>query len=140
MGGGVKHSTFLLIAIGVVLGHSPVASQQTNSPVTLMLRIAGDRNQFRPGEIIPIELEFRSSIPGRFVLDNATYDRSGRLRLDDYRIEPNDQVTDPMLDYFAASPGFVGGGVRGMPILDRTPVVVEQALNHFFRFDQPGHY
>lgn len=40
---------------------------QPSIPVTLTLRIAEGRRAFRPGEIIPIELEFTSPVPKRFV-------------------------------------------------------------------------
>src|SRR5258706_734091 len=86
--------------------------------VHLTLRLGGGESQFRPGETIPIELEFASEVPRRFVVDTATYDRSGRLTIDQYHIEPNELVTDPLLDYLASSRGFVGGGVFGMPVLD----------------------
>src|SRR5262245_18068770 len=49
----------------------------TLSPsVTLTLRIADGRRQFRTGEIIPIELTFESAVRRRFAVDGATYDRS----------------------------------------------------------------
>jgi hypothetical protein len=109
-------------------------------PVSFTLRIAGDHAQFHPGEVIPIELEFSSSVANRYVLDSATYDRSGRLTLDEYRIEPIDRVGDPLLDMFAGFGGYLGGGIRGMPVLSSKPVIVKQQLNEWFRFDRPGTY
>jgi hypothetical protein len=49
-------------------------------PVTLTLRLGTDHQQFRPGEIIPIELEFNGAIPKRFSVDGVTYEpwRDGR--------------------------------------------------------------
>jgi hypothetical protein len=70
---------------------------QPDAPVTLVVRVADGRGQFRPGEIIPIELEFSSQIPKRYEVDGATYDRSGRLTIDDFSVEPLEAVTDPML-------------------------------------------
>src|SRR5947208_16785474 len=99
----------LTAAAFIVLGQSP--------PVTLTVRIAGERHQFRPGEVIPIELEFASTIPKRFVVDGATYDRSGRLTVDVFHVEPDEGVVDPMLDYFAAISGYLGGGLRGYGVL-----------------------
>jgi hypothetical protein len=108
------------------------------APVNLTLRIAGGQTRFHTGEIIPIELEFTSQVPNRFVLDNATGDRSGCLTIDEFHVDPVDRVNDPLLDYFAAAGGFVGGGPRGMPVLSERPTVVKLQLNEWFRFDQPG--
>jgi hypothetical protein len=111
---------------------------QLDVPVTLTLRITEGRRQFRPGEIIPIELEFSSPIPKRFAVDGATYDRSGRLTIDEFRVDPANAVTDPMLDYFGSSGGYAGGGIRGIGVLGEQPFIVKLQLNDWFRFDQPG--
>lgn len=113
---------------------------QDAAPVTLTLLIPEGRRQFRPGEIIPIQLHFSSPVAKRFAVDGATYDRSGRLTIDEFRIEPIDDVTDPMLDYFAASGGVMGGGIRGIGELGEKPFVVSLDLNDWFRFDTPGTY
>jgi hypothetical protein len=110
---------------------------QSDVPVTLTVRIAEGRRQFRPGEVIPIELEFSSAIPKRFVVDGATYDRSGRLTMDEFRVDPADAVTDPMLDYFSSIGGSIGGGLRGIGTLGEQPFIVKLELNDWFRFDQP---
>jgi hypothetical protein len=107
-------------------------------PVTLTVRIAGDHHQFRPGEIVPIELEFSSGIPHRFVVDGATGDRSGRLTIDQFHIDPIDAVTDPMLDYFAPMNGIAGGGFRMKGVLGDRPFIVRLDLNDWFRLDRPG--
>jgi hypothetical protein len=105
-----------------------------------MVRVADGRRQFRPGEIIPIELEFDSRIPKRFVVDGRTYDRSGRLTIDEFRVEPNDAVADPLLDYFAAHSGYIGGGLGSEGVLGDKPVTVKLNLNDWFRFDNAGTY
>lgn len=116
-----------------------VAAPQAG-PVSLTLRTASDRRQFRPGEVIPFELEFSSGVAGRYVVDGATYDRSGRLGIDEFRIEPFDGVTDPFLDHFAAQAGTIGGGIRGMGTLGGEPFVIRLELNEWFRLDRPGTY
>lgn len=121
--------------------HSTATTSVTaTAAVTLVLRMADGRRQFRPGETIPIELEFKSAVPRRFVVDGATYDRSGRLTLDQFRIEPDDRVVDPMLDYFASIGGTIGGGIRRIDVLGDEPVVVALELNDWFRVDVPGTY
>src|SRR6188508_31886 len=116
----------------------PVTSSPAAQPlVTLTLRTADGRKQFHPGETIPIELEFASTIAGRFVVDGATYDRSGRLTIDTYKITPDRGVVDPLLDYLASFGDFLGGGIRGMGVLGDKPFVVKLQLNEWFRFDEP---
>ena len=113
---------------------------QPDSPIRLTLRLTDGRLQFRPGEIIPIELEFSSATPKRFTVDGATGDRSGRLTIDDFVIDRIDDVSDPMLDYFGSMGGSIGGGIRGIGVLGEKPFTVKLELNEWFRFDKPGTY
>lgn len=116
------------------------AAEQTSAPVTLTLRLADDR-QFRPGELIPIELEFSSPVAGHYIVDGATGDRSGRLTIDEFRLHPFEGITDPLLDYYAAQRGgYIGGGIRSMGTLGGKPFIVRLELNEWFRFDRPGTY
>ena len=121
---------FLLAQLGAV----------GSSTVNLTVRFADGRRQFRPGETISVELEFNSVVPKRFAVDGATYDRSGRLTIDDFIIEPMDDVSDPMLDYFASVGGFIGGGIRGIGVLGEKPFTVTLDLNDRFRFAKAGTY
>lgn len=129
----------LLVAL---FAHFPgaVPQPQPDSPIRLTLRLTDGRLQFRPGEIIPIELEFSSATRTRFTVDGATYDRSGRLTIDEFVIDRIDDVSDPMLDYFGSIGGFIGGGIRGMGVLGDKPFTVKLELNEWFRFDKPGMY
>ena len=77
-------------------------------PVSLTLRITGGQTQFHPGETIPIQLEFTSATRGRYSVDGATYDRSGRMTVDRFRVDPDRGVTDPLFDYLACG-SFMGG-------------------------------
>ena len=97
----------VILLLVALFGRSPsaVAHPQPDAPIRLTLRLPDGRLQFRPGEIIPVELEFSSATPKRFTVDGATYDRSGRLTIDEFVIDRIDDVSDPMLDYF----GSVGG-------------------------------
>ena len=117
-----------------------VAQAAATAPVTLTLRLPDARHQFRPGQIIPIELEFDSATPKRFAVDGATYDRSGRLTIDEFAIDRIDDVSDPMLDYFGSIGGSIGGGIRGIGVLGEKPYTVKLELNDWFRFDKPGTY
>lgn len=134
-----------LLPVAAVLaggGSAPhaVSPPQADAPVRLTLRIPDGRRQFRPGEIITFELEFSSATSGRFVVDGATYDRSGRLTIEEFAIDRIDDVSDPMLDYFGSIAGFAGGGVRGVGVLGDAPFRIQLQLNAWFRFDKPGPY
>jgi hypothetical protein len=118
----------------------PPVGPQSAAPVTLALRLADARTEFRTGEIITLELEFASAVPKRFVVDGATYDRSGRLTIDEFTIDRIDGVSDPMLDYFASIGGYVGGGIRGIGVLGEKPFTIRLDLNEWYRFDKPGAY
>jgi hypothetical protein len=149
---GIKASCRVVLALTLTLGAawlSPAgaarAADQTASssrppvPVTLTVRFADGRSQFRPGETLPIELEFDSRVPKRFVVDGATYDRGGRLTIDEFLVEPGDAVTDPLLDYFAFAGGTLGGA-RGMGVLGEKPFTIKLDLNEWLRFEKAGRY
>jgi hypothetical protein len=133
-------SAILLLVAIFAQFPSAVPQPQPDSPIRLTLRLTDGRLQFRPGEIIPIELEFSSATGKRFTVDGATYDRSGRLTIDEFVIDRIDDVSDPMLDYFGSIGGFIGGGLRGMGVLGDKPFTVKLELNEWFRFDEPGTY
>lgn len=98
-----------------------------------------DGTRFRQGERISVELAFSSSLPDTFKLNGALYDRSGRLKVDEYRVFPAG-TSDPLADYFGTETGFAGGGLRTMPVLGREPKRLRFDLNEWQRFDEPGHY
>lgn len=104
--------------------------------VSFTIRFVNDQKQFRQGEVIRLEMRFASSSPETYQLDMATYDRSGRLNLDKFHIEPETGFTDPMRDHL----GFLAGGLRGYATLKVEPELIVYELNEWFRFDQPGKY
>ncbi len=133
-------SAILLLFAFFVQLPGAVPQPQPDSGIKLTLGLPEGRLQFRPGEIIPIELEFSSAAPKRFSVDGATYDRSGRLTIDEFVIDRIDEVSDPMLDYFGSIGGYIGGGIRRTGLLGEKPFAVKLELNEWFRFDKPGTY
>lgn len=110
------------------------------NPEGLRFRISlpnGDR--YQQGERIVVELAFSSTTPNTFKLDGGLYDRSGRLKLDDYRVSPA-RTVDPLYDYYHSQMGFAGGGLRTMPVLGEKPHTMRFELNEWHRFDVPGRY
>ena len=113
-----------------------------NNPeqLSVTLQLKNKQIQFHPGEIIPLELRFSSSLQDTYAFDNANYDRSGRLMIDTFVVDRTEAVVDPLHDYFMGGFGFIGGGIRGISTLDRTPQVVNYELNEWLRFERPGKY
>src|ERR1043166_1010773 len=106
---------------------------------TLKLRDAQTR--FHVGEKIRLELSFASSSPDSYVLDNAGYDRSGRLSIDTFVLDQPDGATDSLYDYYHKSiGGFMMGGLRGNPALSAKPEKINYDLNEWLRFEKPGKY
>jgi hypothetical protein len=133
-------SAILLLVALFAQFPSAVPQPPPESPIRLTLRLTDGRLQFRPGEIIPIDLAFSSATQKRFTVDGATYDRSGRLTVDEFVIDRIDDVSDPMLDYFGSIGGYIGGGIRSTGVLGDQPFTVMLELNEWFRFDRPGRY
>ncbi len=90
------------------------------------------------GETIPIELAFSSSEPGRWKLDNAQSDRSGRVHEEVYHLDPADGAVDPLREYFEQ--GTMGGGLYSTPTLTTQPQILHFDLNEWHRIDRPGKY
>src|SRR5207249_4739046 len=55
--------------------------------VVFTLGTKDGQNTFHPGEAIPVVLEFSSSTRDKYRLDGATYDRSGRLRIEEFVLD-----------------------------------------------------
>jgi hypothetical protein len=147
---GVHAATRLALGAALITGSMVAVSGRTAAgqdpvpaspevPVTLTLGIAGDQRQFRPGEIIPVELTFRSDAPGRFALDTRSFNLRGDFAVDTFRIEPLDGVSDPLLDYYASAI-LVGSGIGSTSRLGTQPRGVQLELNEWFRFDTAGVY
>lgn len=117
-----------------------LAAAQNPPGVSFVVRLKDGQTRFRQGELIRLELAFSSSLPDTYHLDSATYDRSGRLQIDSFHIDPQDGVSDPLYDYFHFGSGFIGGGLRGNQTLEARPYVVGADLNEWYRFDRPGRY
>jgi hypothetical protein len=108
--------------------------------VSFVVRTRDGQTRFHQGELIRLELAFVSNLPDTYYLDAATYDRSGRLEIDDFHIDPQGGASDPLYDYFHFRAGFMGGGLRTTPKLEAKPYVVMADLNEWYRFDRPGRY
>src|SRR5215468_9971319 len=112
------------------------------NPPDLLFRaeLADGRKKFRQGETVALNLVYSSSSSGKYRLDAAQYDRSGRIESDTFHVDPSDGVADPIADYFSSIFARIGGGLRSMPALDSSPTQIVVDLNEWMRFDRPGRY
>lgn len=116
--------------------HDPCATTQAATDVQLSLALKDGRTVFHEGEIIPLVLSFTSTAKAHDWASNRNYDRSGRLEIDSYCLEP--QAPDPLESYFKFGI-FNLGGLSSEKVLDATPFIVEAELNEW-RAPAPGHY
>ena len=111
-----------------------LSSSATDANVTIA--ISAGSSTFREGEIIPVVLSFTSKADKRYWADNRNYDRSGRLDIEAYCLEP--EARDPLADYFKAG-AFMGGGLGNTQQLSQEPFTATAELNEW-RQPGPGHY
>jgi hypothetical protein len=107
--------------------------------VKFEVRFRGKKRKFHPGEVIPLELVFSSSIPKAYRVLNKTYDRCGRDGSDAYVVDRPGDVADPLREYFDRSV-FMGGGLYSWHKLDAKRFAISRELNEWLRFDRPGKY
>lgn len=124
-----------LIFAALILA-SPLLAQD-ESCVSLTIRFADGTSRFHVGEIIPIELSFKASIPGTHDMEMRNYDRSGRLNIEAFHVTPPGR--DPLERYYSTG-AFMGGGLGGARELSSDPQVMREDLNEWVAIDKPGHY
>src|SRR5215470_11409368 len=71
-------------------------SSKNPANISFTIRLAGGRGVFSQGEVIRIETSFSSSLPKKYEMSLQAWDRSGRLRLDEFHIDPEEGFSDPM--------------------------------------------
>ena len=104
---------------------------------SLTIRLPQPVSQFHAGEAIPIELLFSSTIPNTFSMSTRSYDRSGRLDLEQFHVTPEGR--DPLHNYYQLGT-FMGGGLGSSLTLTSEPHVLHEDLNEWVSLDHPGHY
>ena len=144
----LKLSGHALVEIALLLSIIPSAAHAKNiatqkqathaSGVTL--HISTSKTTFYVGEVIPIDLNFSSSFPHRYLLNLASYDRSGRMNYDKFTVTPDTGWTDPLRSYFNSFAGFLGGGLSNSEFLSEKPAKISLQLNEWIQFTAPGKY
>ena len=135
------------VVVGILAGLGRDAHAQTGAPsdaggVQLQLGTKNDQTVFHVGEVITLQLAYSraASSHNTYVISNNSYDRSGRLGIESYGIEPSTGWDDPLKLYFRSSGGFIGGGPFSTSKLTTTPVIISRDLNEWVRFTMPGQY
>jgi len=108
--------------------------------VALRLTLRDGKSAYHEGEIIPLELSFTASAKGKYAVDTRSYDRSGRLNLESFCVDP-DKGRDPLEDYYDSGlfDGFVAGGIGQEQVLGQIPYLINEELNEW-RSLPPGSY
>jgi len=130
--------TAVLLVSRAAFGSPPDLCSLTSTVVDAKASvvISNGRTSFREGEIIPLTLSFTSTANKRYWADNRNYDRSGRLNIETYCVEP--AARDPLADYFRTGM-FIGGGLGSTQQLSEKPFTATAELNEW-RQPGPGHY
>jgi hypothetical protein len=150
----VTHRHFVLLAfLSIAVGTHVVAQKQDQflakqkkdaaqnpAAVSFVIQTRNNQTRFHQGELISLQLSFSSTQPEKYSIDSVTYDRSGRLDIDTFHVDPPGAVSDPLSDYFNSGFIFIGGGLRGITPLQSKPYVVTADLNEWYRFERPGKY
>jgi hypothetical protein len=127
------------LAVAIALTALPLCASQDDA-VSLVIRFANGSNQFKVGQVIPVELAFSTSKPNQYRFNTASYDRSGRLEMEQFEVAPKGR--DPLYSYLYDSiDGFIeGGGLYTIIPLDKEPQILQRNLNEWVALDKPGHY
>src|SRR5579864_7402354 len=126
----------LACSIIVALYYASLPSQDApDSAVSLTIRFANGTSQFHIGEIIPLELAFSASTPRTFEMSTRSYDRSGRLDLEQFHVTPAGR--DPLFNYFVGGVNrvFMGGGLFNVVYFAQNPQLMTEDINEWVAID-----
>jgi hypothetical protein len=115
------------------------AGELKAAPEGVTFEVSLEKKIYRMGEVIRITMAFSSAEEKRWQLDGGLYDRSGRMSEDAYRLDPGEGAVDPVAEYFDTGI-FMGGGMRSMPMLTKTPHEMKFDVNEWQRIDRAGKY
>lgn len=119
------------------LAMAPALQAQEDDGASLTISFANGVAIFHVGEVIPVELSFRALVPDAYGISTRNYDRSGRLNIEHFHVNPAGR--DPLQKYYSLG-GFIGGGLGSEEILSSRPYIVHEDLNEWVALDRPGHY
>ena len=106
---------------------------------SLHLSLTNGQSVFHGGEIIALSAEYRADSSDKYVVNNAGYDRSGRLSGTEIFCLDPERGTDPLDDYFHSLRAISGGGLSSDQDPARQPVTMVLELNEWKSLP-PGSY
>lgn len=113
------------------------AGPPPDANVTFHISIVGGERPFRVGETIPIELAFSTAVSNRYQVNHASYDRSGRMEYEHFRVSPSRGSVDPLANRTLRG---MSGGITGFSFLSAKPWTIRLNVNEWVRFTRPGTY
>src|SRR4051812_13465400 len=129
----------LLLLLPLVAGAVVAAEEEPPPPldrkVILKVELATPQREFRVNETIPLKLFFSSRVRNKYRINEATYDRSGRMNYEHFSVTPAEGTEDPIPP---GALGFIGGGMTNFEYLRPKPWTIELNLNEWVRFNVPG--
>jgi hypothetical protein len=126
----------LRLTLAVLIMAVPLFGHQ-ESGVSLTIRFVNGTSRFHVGEVVPIELSFRATIPDLYDMEMRNYDRSGRLNIEQFHVTPPGR--DPLQNYYSNG-AFMMGGIGGPRLLSSEAQIMREDLNEWVALDRPGHY
>ncbi len=126
----------LRLTLTALILAAPLSGQQEGS-VSLTIGFADAKSRFHVGEVITMELSFKAFSPAMYDMEMRSYDRSGRLNIEQFHVTPPGR--DPLQRYYSIG-GFMGGGLGGPRELSSEPQIMREDLNEWVALEQPGHY
>jgi len=125
---------------------SPTFAQATQSrdaasaDSAVQLRLSTKSATLYAGEVIPLDLAFSSTTSKRYQINNASYDRSGRMSYEEFIVQPEEGTRDPLRFYFDSIGVFMLGGLTSIDFLKATPKIIHLNLNEWKTLERPGTY
>ncbi len=130
----------LLSSTPPIFAQAGRTADEINADSGVQLSISTKSTKFFSGEVIPLDLAFTSTIPKRYQINLARYDRSGRMNYEQFFVEPKEATQDPLQLYFNSIWGFLGGGLTNFEFLAVSPTIIHLNLNEWVSLERPEIY
>jgi hypothetical protein len=134
---GVRIFVLLLLIANGTVAKGEESPPPFDPGATLKASLLTSQQEFHIGEVIPIKLSFSSHFKNRYQVDEASYDRSGRMNHEHFRVQPAKGAVDPIP---ADGLSFIGGGLTNFEYLNPKPWEIRLNLNEWIAFTTPGEY
>jgi hypothetical protein len=143
----LPRAVYWLVCACVIVCSRQIVAQVVSCPATvtspgdlsIQLSLNHGQTVFRQGEIVGLVIRYSSQSLGKYLLNNRSHDRSGRLDGADLLCLQPDIGTDPLDDYFHSYAAFMGGGLFSKQQIGAGHLETDLELNEW-RSLPPGQY